>query len=151
MKLRQLVGRLPKQFTGDAEKDIRALVGALATIFRASDELTPRQGSWTPTVGSGSGTITTSNATGNFVRYGDMYFIRVGITITTNGTGGASVSFTLPFNASSIFTFYGRENAGGKQLQGIVSASSNVVTVLNYDNTYPGADGAQLYINGFVS
>lgn len=133
--------------------DARTVLKAITDYFLSLEQRDGigEGGSWDPTVTSATGTITTSVASGDYTRLGDIHFIRVGIGITTNGTGGTSVRFTLPFDASAIHTFYGRENVGGKQLQGIVSSGSNIVTVLNYDNTYPGADGAQLYINGFVS
>ncbi|WP_375381768.1 hypothetical protein [uncultured Sphingomonas sp.] len=41
----------------------------------------------------------------------------------------------------------GREDArSGKMLQGVVSG--NGIAVYNYDNSYPGSDGASLVLSG---
>jgi hypothetical protein len=145
MKLRDLVGQLPKS----ANPEIAEIVASLAGIFRKVRELSVDMNIWTPTITTGTGTITASSASGTYHTIGPLTFFRVQISITTNGTGDASVKFTLPTAATQTYVFSGRESTVGRQLQGIVSTSSNVVTVLNYDNTYPGANGNVLHIAGF--
>jgi len=69
------------------------------------------------------------------------------ITITTNGTGGTAVRATLPFPAVVPGICHGRENGiTGYALHGNISGFINIQ---NYDATYPGANGAILYVTGF--
>jgi hypothetical protein len=43
----------------------------------------------------------------------------------------------------------GREyGSGGKMLQGMIFPAGTAVTILNYDNTYPGGSGFSLAISG---
>lgn len=102
---------------------------------------------YTPTITAGSGTITTKSATGRYKQLGKTIFLQMAITITTNGSGAVSVNATLPFTGGSTCVISGRENiATGKMLQGIIVGGS--IFILNYDNTYPGADGANLFLSG---
>lgn len=106
--------------------------------------------SWTTTISASSGTFTTVSATAKYALIGGLYFIRVIITITTNGTAASIVRFTLPTTATEAAVFYGRETgSAGNQLQGSVAASSDTVDVVTYNNAYPGASGATLTISGF--
>lgn len=109
------------------------------------------RGTWTPAVSASSGTITTSSATGRFFKQGNGLQIHVEITITTNGTGADAVVFTLPAVASVGAVLNGRATSvSGKQLQGLVAAAGNLVGVVNYDGTYPGASGELLLLDGWI-
>jgi hypothetical protein len=142
-----------KRFPIVPPKDIGDLWRVLSEYFLSLEQKDAlaivQTATWTPTITTGTGTITTSSASGGYHTIGDLTFFRVQISITTNGTGATSVKFTLPTAATQTYVFSGRESTVGRQLQGIVSASSNVVTVLDYDNTYPGANGNVLHIAGF--
>lgn len=110
-------------------------------------------GAWTaytPTVGSGSGTITTSSATGRYKQIGTKtYAVEMEVTITTNGTGATTVTVTLPFAAKSATAFAGRAtNVSGKALSAAVAATGSTLAITNYDNTYPGANGEHLVVSG---
>lgn len=106
--------------------------------------------SYTPTVSSSSGTITTFGAiVSRFTLIEKIAFIEISVRITTNGTGTGSIDISLPINSNSSpwNIVAGRENtATGKMLQGIVSTSS--IKVYTYDNNYPGVDNAELLISG---
>lgn len=105
---------------------------------------------WTPTILAGTGTITTSSASGNYTKIGRVYFWNVTITITTNGTGGSYVSFTLPAVATQGGVCYGRaDNVSGKMLQGKWPATATAAAVFGYDNSYPGSNGEVLKLSGF--
>jgi hypothetical protein len=126
-----------------------------ANIATNTASIAAMQAAWTaytPTVSATSGTLTSASASGRYLAIGKTVFVTISITITTNGTGATAVQATLPVNASTSLnqSLVGRENsATGKMLQGrILAASNTVVGILNYDNSYPGVDGALLNISG---
>lgn len=106
------------------------------------------EGTWTPTVTAGSGTFTSASATGSYTKVGNAVHWRSTITITTNNTAATNVQITLPFTAASANVSGGRQTTSGKMLQGICNAAAASVAIVNYDNTYPGASGVTLEING---
>lgn len=62
--------------------------------------------SYTPTVTSASGTLTSASATGRYKQLGKTIFLEVDATVTTAGTGSGGLRVTLPF-ASASFNFTG--------------------------------------------
>ncbi len=109
--------------------------------------------SFTPTVVSSAGTITTvGTKSARTLKLGRLVFYQVSAAITTNGTGSGDVRVTnMPYTCAA-FNFYGsgRENAlTGKMLESLMVASTTILTLFNYDNSYPGADGAVLQASGF--
>ncbi len=107
---------------------------------------------YTPTVTSGAGTLTTVSANGYYKTLGKTVWIHIAITITTNGTGSADIRFTLPIAPA---------NNDDQTLAGILLAASNIATVTylrknsttitpttKYDGTYPGGDGNIILIDG---
>lgn len=108
---------------------------------------------YTPTISSGTGTITTSSATGRYWQYGKLLYFSVAITITTNGTGATSVNFTLPISLTPAANemCLGRATVvSGKALQCLCTGASNVAQVFNYDNTYPGANTEVIVVSGVI-
>lgn len=103
------------------------------------------EGTWTPTLTSGSGTITTvGTCTGKYTRMGRCVVYTMNCTITTNGTGGnyiivggfSSVA-SLPTDASlQGFDASTTKTVGGRY------AGANTILMRFYDGTYPGSDGA---------
>lgn len=109
----------------------------------------PAWTSWSPTITSSVGTITTvGTVLALYLKIGRTVHWRANITITTNGTGSGVIQVPLPFNAAALQSIgSGRENAvTGKQLQ--VWSSTSPASVQFYDGTYPGANNAQLLIGG---
>lgn len=107
------------------------------------------EGTWTPTITAGSGTFTTVSGNGTYTKIGREVHVKVQIVITTNGTAAAYVVATLPFTSSA--TNYaqgcGRETAiTGTMLQSITYASDGNITILTYNNAYPGASGYTLMV-----
>ncbi|WP_395326947.1 hypothetical protein WBP06_09535 [Novosphingobium sp. BL-8H] len=109
------------------------------------------EGTWTPTVTSGSGTITTYVAAGYYTKIGRQVHASMVIDITTNGTGAGSINITLPFTSAGgamKWAGSGRENAvTGSMLQVKIDGGSSSATVFTYNNAYPGASGAQLVLS----
>lgn len=108
--------------------------------------------SYTPTITAGSGTFTTVTGSGIYKLWNDTCEYIIQVVITTNGTAASDVRATLPVtsNAGTLRAIgAGRETSGGgKMLQAQVSSAASTVIIYNYDNTYPGADGYQLYVQG---
>jgi hypothetical protein len=98
------------------------------------------EGTWTSTISSASGTITSYTVnSATYTKIGRLVNVNISITITNNGTGGSAVVFTLPFQSSTNSIGAGRENAAtGHMLQILVSASSSNAVIFNYVNSYPG-------------
>jgi hypothetical protein len=124
----------------------------LLGIDTINTTLTAIQAAWTaytPTVGAGGGALTTASATGRYLQIGKTIHVTITVTVTTNGTANLYVSASLPFTSNNNAVLVGREiGLSGKMLQGIMSNGSTFTPILNYDNTYPAADGAVLVVNG---
>jgi hypothetical protein len=106
---------------------------------------------YTPTVGSGTGTITTSSATGRYKKIGKTVFVEMEIVITANGTGASFVTATLPSGLPcKASTFFGGKatTVSGKLLGASVAATGSTLAIGNYDNSYPAANGEHLVISG---
>jgi hypothetical protein len=112
--------------------------------------------SYTPTVASGIGTLTTASATGRYKSLGKTVFIEVNVTITANGTGGGWVEASLPGGLTpAVDASY---TLAGSTLQprlcGIFlrTVNGNVggphVRFFQYDGTYPGGSGQELIASG---
>jgi hypothetical protein len=102
--------------------------------------------SYTPTVSTQSGTITTASAQGYWIRIGKLCVLWTSWIVTTNGTGAQSLKLTLPFTSISgnngSQAGSGREyEVTGKMLQLEIPAGESFVAYRNYDNTYPAANG----------
>jgi hypothetical protein len=109
-------------------------------------------GAWTaytPTITANTGTITTKSASGRYTQIGKTVHFHATIFITTNGSGAGFVIATMPVTAqnANACALYGRSDLTGKGLSGVM-ISTTTIAILNYDGTYPGADGANLRIDG---
>jgi hypothetical protein len=107
------------------------------------------EGTFTPTITSGSGTITTVGAvTAVYTKIGNIVLASVTVNITTNGTAAQSIIVNgLPFAATAIaYIGAGRENAStGNMLQLYLPASQNNVTIKNYNDSYPAGSGFTMF------
>lgn len=103
----------------------------------------------TPSVAAGSGTFTTVSAALDYEQRGDSVWWDLVVTITTNGTAATSIDVTMPFTANKRCVAAGREDATtGAMCQGIMLATSNLLKIYKYDNTYPGATGYIIAMSG---
>lgn len=112
------------------------------------------EGTWTPSVSSTAGAITTvGGVVGRYTKVGRVVHSFWQVTITDNGTGAGAITISgLPFTASSAVAFYaggGYANNTGAGLTSALSTPSGPLYVRNADGTYPGASGEILY--GFIS
>jgi hypothetical protein len=104
--------------------------------------------SYTPTITSSQGTLTSTTATTVYTRVGKICIVRGLINIVNAGTGAGAIQFTLPFTSKSGVAAghgSGREQAAtGKMLEVYVGANDTIGIIWFYDNSYPGATGAAL-------
>jgi len=112
------------------------------------------EGTWTPSVSSTLGTITTvGGVVGRYVKVGRVVHAFWQVAITTNGTGAGAITISsLPFAASNAVSFYAGGGYGNNTGYGLTQAlltTSGPIYVRNADGTYPGASGEVLY--GFLT
>ena len=103
------------------------------------------EGTWTPTISSATGTITTSSFSGaKYTKIGNVVEATINITITTVGTASGSCNFTLPFTGTNTVQIggYGMEtNTNGAMLKGLLPVSSATMQITQYNNASPFALG----------
>lgn len=131
------------------------VVGTSATLNWAKDTSELPDNPWisyTPTITALSGTITTKSATGRYARRGKLVYVRAEISITTNGTGAGQLLMTLPLTTAGTIggIFSGMERSlSPNAIIGFVDGASSSLAIINYDGTYPGADGTVFILTGF--
>tara|TARA_R110000782_G_scaffold78647_1_gene156729 strand:+ start:1945 stop:2832 length:888 start_codon:yes stop_codon:yes gene_type:complete len=107
------------------------------------------EGTWTPTVTSTSGTITTvDDVEGFYTKIGREVTVYANAKTTNNGTGAGNLRFSgLPFTPVSTtmsatgFMGMGYNSSSGKLLRGRITGGNLRIDVANYDGTYPTANG----------
>ena len=104
------------------------------------------QGTWTPSVASFSGAITTiSAATGYYTKTRNLVTLNGQFTITNNGTGAGLLVVTgLPFVGSTLPTYIagsGLDHTNGISLAVEYVRGSSSIDLYKYDGTYPGVTG----------
>ena len=111
-------------------------------------------GAWTPftpTVTATSGTFTTVSAAGRYQQIGKLIIFGITVTVTTLGSAAATMLVGLPTtaHADAVAAFTGRNNSDGAMLQGYVTGGASVMACNKYDNTFPAAGAATIYIAGY--
>lgn len=111
---------------------------------------------WTPTVTSGSGTLTTTSALGEYrhdPNEPSTTYFRMSLTITNAGTGSGNIQATLPFTVAADnigHVAYGYEAVNtGKGCRAVVAQGGTSLIITFDDGTYPGATGALISVNGW--
>jgi hypothetical protein len=108
--------------------------------------------SWSPTLASGTGALGSASVTS--AKYlqdpaRGMVFFEADIAITSNGTGASFVQLSLPVTAAAAaVNGLGRNGSNGKTVN-VFGASTSLMAIVNYDNSYPVADGHTLHIGGW--
>lgn len=126
-----------------------------ATAYWQNDSTPIYDTAWTaftPTITAGAGTFTSVAGTGRYRRQGNIVYIQITVTITTNGTASSFISATLPVTAgaSGFGVPQGYESSvTGKEVRGAVTSGSSSCVMQFYDGTYPGGDGRTILISGF--
>lgn len=106
------------------------------------------EGTWTPTVASAGGTITsyTVNAA-KYTRVGRLVTLNFDFTITDNGTGSVAINVTgLPFAAAAAYSSAGTLiEIAAVGFGGFVNPNSTTsLSLVKYDWTYPGGTNYRL-------
>lgn len=104
---------------------------------------------YTPTITSQTGTITTSSAGGRYKQLGKTVILQIDITITTVGTGAGSVIATLPFTAAANnYCGSSREyNSTGKSGGALLLASGTTLSAIDSSPSTYLASGAKILIH----
>ena len=101
------------------------------------------EGTWTPVVASGTGTITSYTASGTYTKIGNSVRLNFNINLTNAGSGGAFLGISgLPFAAAAVDfnAGTGREyQTTGFQVQFYLTTVG--LLLQKYDGTYLGATG----------
>jgi len=111
------------------------------------------EGTWTPTLASSAGTITSiASTSGVYTKCGNLVTVTGQGKITTNGTGAGVITVTnLPFTAGSAMVRYsgsgGEVDIVGFGLFVFLLRSSNTIFLEKVDGTYPGGNGYNLIFN----
>jgi hypothetical protein len=100
------------------------------------------EGTWTPTVASSVGSITSSTSTGKYTKIGRQVTIELSVTVTDNGTGADSIRIGgLPYAAESTgYAGAGFNTSSGEALAVGFAATSTLV-VYKYNVLYPVITG----------
>jgi hypothetical protein len=103
------------------------------------------EGDWTPTVASGTGTITTVGTTaGRYTKIGRVVVLDFNISITTNGTGASYLKIgAIPFASNTVVYYCGAGIRANTSVKGLALAAFDQTTMIMVfsDGTYPGTDG----------
>jgi hypothetical protein len=123
--------------------DFTATPGAGTSELLADYE----EGTWTPSVTSSGGSITTVGAvSGSYTKVGRVVHAFFDINITTNGTGSGSIlAANIPFAPSAANTSMGvfREQSVNGKMGSVNLPNTTQFQLQFYDNTYPGSDGCR--------
>lgn len=106
------------------------------------------EGTWTPTIASNTGTITSYTSSGWYTKVGRQVTLILTFKITNNGTGAGFIKITnLPFNVTTGNSAgTGAEFAAvGYQTVAYV-ATSTQLNMFKYDWTYPGGLNHEFYV-----
>jgi len=106
------------------------------------------EGTWTPSVTSSGGSITTLGAvSGSYTKVGRVVHAFFDINITTNGTGSGSILVAnIPLAPSAANTSMGvfREQSVNGKIGSVNLPNTTQFQLQFYDNSYPGSDGCRL-------
>jgi len=122
---------------------VTSQVGGMTSELFADYE----EGTWTPVVTSGSGTITTLGAvSGTYTKIGRLAVVNFSVAITTNGTGGSFISIEVPFtalaNQAAVGVFKEVNVNGG--LGSVILNGATSFLLQTSVGLYPGVDGCKL-------
>jgi hypothetical protein len=108
----------------------------------------PHKFNYTPTVSALAGSITSTTINeANWRIQGDVAYVFVDVTITNNGTGSGAVVITHPLTIQDSI-LGSREFTTGFLCY--AATQSGNLYVRKYDETYPGATGNRIKVNGWA-
>lgn len=131
------------------ETSIQKIVSCVRQLVGYVQGFTTAWTTWTPTVTSTAGAITTVGVvTAKFKTMGKTTFFTVTTNITTVGTASGALKITLPNTANSTTAFAGNNISNGQANVGKVNAGDNFVTVWNYLGAFPLTDAQANVVSG---
>ena len=102
------------------------------------------EGTWTPTVTSTAGAITSYTSSGTYTKTGRCVVLNFKFTITNNGTGATSIDLTnLPFataGSNNAFGCCGDQGSTGEMGQ-CLTIGTDKIRIVKYNFTYLGGTG----------
>ena len=105
--------------------------------------------SYTPTLVSSTGTITTlGTLSGRYRAHGNECEIEAELKITTNGTGAGQLQTNLPCNPYGKMQLPARDDSTGALISALVYDNTTTLNMLSASGAYPGKDGADIVISG---
>lgn len=103
------------------------------------------EGTWTPTISSTVGTITSYTInSANYVKIGQLVACMMVFTIDDNGTGSGYINVSYPFTAGINSSGFGINNNTARTIWSGITTGTSTGVCGRYDNTYPAATGNQL-------
>ena len=104
------------------------------------------EGTWTPTVSSTVGALTSYTSSGTYTKIGRIVVLNFAITITNSGTAsGALIISNPPFPSSGSLAVGSIVESAAVGFQGVgYFSAANTIVLFKYDWTFPGATGNQL-------
>jgi hypothetical protein len=99
------------------------------------------EGTWTPTLISNTGTITSYTSSGRYTKIGRFILAQIRIDITNNGTGAGTLRVgSFPFSAPNALALTGATREDTVVGFGIVGSgqSTTEMVLTKTDGTYPG-------------
>lgn len=136
--------------TADASGNVEVSGGVYLGGTASSNLLDDyEEGTYTPSVTSLGGSITSFTSSGTYTKIGRVVYVTAAVTITNNGTGSGAVTISVPFTCSAgNHVGNGRENAvNGSQLQWRVTSGNGSGPVFTYDDNYPGGTNHSLLLS----
>ena len=137
-----------------ANSDITSLTGLTTPLSVAQGGTGETGGAWTSqavTLTSSGGVLGTSGAVLRFQKIGRTVNFSLVVTILLNGTGSGTLQVTLPWSAAGESSYAGRESqTSGVTIAGTIGAASASMTIVKYDNTYPGANNHRMTLSGVL-
>jgi hypothetical protein len=108
------------------------------------------EGTWTPTVASASGSITSYSSSGQYIKIGSLVVLQFQYTITNNGTGSGSINISnLPFTGTTNTSAGAiREIAVNGFTGSVYLSGTTTLSASTYNSTYPG--GTNYNVRGTV-
>jgi hypothetical protein len=102
------------------------------------------EGTWTPSLSAGSGTITSFTSSGRYTKNGRLVTAEIRIDITDNGNAATGLIIgNFPFTAYGAKALTGAAREDASAGIGIVGSglSTTSIYLTKVDNTYPGGTG----------
>jgi hypothetical protein len=104
------------------------------------------EGSSTPALQAGTGTVTSASIALSYTKVGNRLSWQAEVTVTTNGTGATYSFFALPFTPA-VGSGIGASTSGGIAVAAQARPDGNVY-FWRYDGAYIPAGGMTIYLSG---